>query len=124
MVGQRLIGRQEGFSKISCLSRSPDINYVINRELFILWVIMHFSYEECDCMTILFCVGLQVQEVRKSDPKQGGIFKLQVGIFLFGYVEKELLPFLKVVAPLESLFLFLSVVWYIESNTCFQSVFN
>lgn len=79
-------GTQEGFSKISCLSRSPGIN-VINREVFTLrWAIMHFSHEECDSRTILFCVGLQVQEVRKSDPKLGGIFKLQAGIFLFGYV--------------------------------------
>lgn len=70
MLGQGLLGRQEGFSKISCLSRSPGISYVINRELFILWwAIMHFSHEECDIRTMLFCVGLQVQEVRKSDPK-------------------------------------------------------
>lgn len=32
---------------------------------------MHFSHEECDCRTVLICIGLQVQKVRKSDPEMG-----------------------------------------------------
>ena len=63
------------------------------KELFIiLWAIMHFSHEECGCRTV-FCVVLQVQGVRKSGPKYGDVFKLGVRISLFGYVEKEVLPF-------------------------------
>lgn len=60
---------------------------------------MHFSHEECGSRIVLFCVVLQVQKVGKSSPRWGGTFKLGARLSLFGYIEKEVLPFLKVVAP-------------------------